>query len=825
MKPTLLAINNYYYLRGGAEFVLLAENRMLEAEGWDVVPFAMRHPNNLPTPWERFFVDEIEFGHSYGLADKLAMAGKVIYSREAQRKLNALLAEVKPTVAHAHNVYHHISPSIFPVLKKSGVPTVLTLHDLKLACPAYTMRTNGAICERCKSGHIHNVVVNRCIKGSIALSSVVFAETAVNRLLKSYSANVDRFVVPSRFFMEKLAEWGFPAERFTHVPNFVDASNFTPSRDAGRGFVYFGRLAPEKGLDVAIKAAKLAGEPLTVVGTGPEEPRLRRLADVIGADVHFAGYQKGEDLYRIVRAARATVLASTWYENAPLSVLESYALAKPVIGADIGGIPELVREGETGTLVPSDHVGKLAERMRWMASLPDVRVRDMGQAARQWVERDFSQSAYRDRMLQIYGELSGDRAPAAAPLAAVSQVRTSAQRAKRAEKGRLSVMMLGLRGCPDVQGGVEKHVEQLAPRLAGLGCDVEVVGRQPYIEGAAAREWNGIHITPLWSPGGKSSEALIHTLIGVLYAAVRRPDVLHIHAIGPSLMVPLARLLGLKVVVTHHGYDYERQKWGRLAKTVLKAGEWLGMRLANGRITVSNGIASAMRSRHGVEATAIPNGVDFAGMTANAGSHATLNSFGLTPGRYVLTVGRLVREKRQLDLIEAFGKAGLYGWKLAIVGAADHPDEYSRLLEQVARRTPNVVMTGYQSGTALSELYANAGMFVLPSSHEGLPIALLEAASLGLTCLASGIEANREVDLPANRYFPVGDTAALARLMSSLAVTPQSDAEAARLRSYVRDTYDWQRSAERTLAVYRGAAEARTGDGGKDVQEARPQSA
>ena len=314
----------------------------------------------------------------------------------------------------------------------------------------------------------------------------------------------------------------------------------------------------------------------------------------------------------------------------------------------------------------------------------------------------------------------------------------------------------------------------------------------------------------------------MHTLVGVLYAAMRRPDVLHIHAIGPSLMVPLARLFGLKVVVTHHGYDYERQKWGRFAKAALKAGEWLGMRLAHGRITVSNGIASAMRARHGVEATAIPNGVDFAGMAEREATARTLAAFGLTPGRYILTVGRLVREKRHLDLIEAFKRSGIEGWKLVITGAADHPDAYSRLVEQVSHKHQNVVMTGFQTGAALAEIYANAGMFVLPSSHEGLPIALLEAASVGLPCLASSIEANREVDLPSDRYFPVGDIAALARLMRGLADTPQVASESDRLRAYVRETYDWQRNAEKTLTVYRRAIEPGTDAGGTSIEQANP---
>jgi glycosyltransferase involved in cell wall biosynthesis len=163
---TLLSINNYYYYRGGAETVFLEQNKLLERQGWKVVPFAMHHPKNMSTPWSAFFVDEIEFGQDYSFAQKLLRAPKVIYSIEARRKLNRLLNQVKPDVAHAHNIYHHISPSILSLLKGRGVPTVLTLHDLKIACPAYHMLAPDGICERCKGGHLYNVVANRCIKGS-----------------------------------------------------------------------------------------------------------------------------------------------------------------------------------------------------------------------------------------------------------------------------------------------------------------------------------------------------------------------------------------------------------------------------------------------------------------------------------------------------------------------------------------------------------------------------------------------------------------------------------------------------------------------------------
>ena len=169
---TLLAINNYYYYRGGAETLFLEHNRIFQDLGWQVVPFAMRHAQNLATPWSEFFVDEVEFGNDYSLREKLVRVPKVIYSFEAREKLARLLKAVEPDVCHAHNIYHHISPSILGLLKRRGIPTVLTLHDLKIACPAYSMLTHDGICERCRGGRLYNVLAHRCIKGSRALSAI-----------------------------------------------------------------------------------------------------------------------------------------------------------------------------------------------------------------------------------------------------------------------------------------------------------------------------------------------------------------------------------------------------------------------------------------------------------------------------------------------------------------------------------------------------------------------------------------------------------------------------------------------------------------------------
>src|ERR1700740_2984293 len=165
-SKSLLAINNYYYGRGGAETLFLEHNRMFESIGWQVVPFAMRHAKNLPTDWGEYFPDQIEFGEDYGVSAQLIRAPRVIYSVQARRRLRDLLDVVRPHVAHAHNIYHHLSPSVLPLLKERGIPVLMTLHDLKLSCPAYTMTLGGQPCERCRGGRLYTVALNRCIKGS-----------------------------------------------------------------------------------------------------------------------------------------------------------------------------------------------------------------------------------------------------------------------------------------------------------------------------------------------------------------------------------------------------------------------------------------------------------------------------------------------------------------------------------------------------------------------------------------------------------------------------------------------------------------------------------
>jgi glycosyltransferase involved in cell wall biosynthesis len=382
----------------------------MRAAGFDCAFFAMQHPKNQPSPWSRYFIDEIEFGNDYGLARKAVMAAKVVWSWEARRRLSSLLDSFRADVAHLHCIYHHHSPAILPLLTDRGVPAVMTAHDLKVACPAYKMLNRGGVCERCRDGSVWNVVRHRCVRDSIAASAVVAVESGLHRALGTWQRHLRALVCPSRFYADKLAQWGWPREQLVHIPNWVDANGFEPAYAPGRHALYFGRLAPEKGVATLIRAAAQAGVPLKLAGTGPEEKALRELARGLGGDVEFLGFRSGAALHDAVRAARCVVLPSEWYENAPMSVLESMALGTVVVAADIGGIGEIVRDGNEGWLFPSGDAQALASRLSEVWAESDAALAARARHARRHVEQAFSRGRYRQAMLSLYERL-GVRLP------------------------------------------------------------------------------------------------------------------------------------------------------------------------------------------------------------------------------------------------------------------------------------------------------------------------------------------------------------------------------------------------------------------------------
>ncbi len=361
----------------------------------------------------------------------------------------------------------------------------------------------------------------------------------------------------------------------------------------------------------------------------------------------------------------------------------------------------------------------------------------------------------------------------------------------------MKICVTGLRGMPNVMGGVESHCEELLPRIKALQADLEIalLARAPYVP-RTRNVYKGITIVPIPSTHMMSLEPILGTLGGIAYARAISSNVVHIHAIGPALLAPLARLLGLKVILTHHGRNYDHAKWGRFAKSMLRLGEVAGISSASAVIAVSESLADDLRTRfprHAAKVVYIPNGVSDLNDERTADAEDPIEKHELVPGQYIMAVGRLDPEKGFHVLLDAF-EALTDERKLVIVGGADYQTDYSRGL--LARAGPKVIFTGRQPRATLRRLYRHAGLFVLPSFNEGLPVAALEAAAAALPIILSDIPANRDLRLPAENYFPVGDSKALSEKLRQPPGTYGVDA------NDVCRRFDWDVAARETIQIY-----------------------
>lgn len=365
----------------------------------------------------------------------------------------------------------------------------------------------------------------------------------------------------------------------------------------------------------------------------------------------------------------------------------------------------------------------------------------------------------------------------------------------------MRIVVTGLRGMPGIMGGVESHCDELLPRIKALRpqADIIVLGRTPYVS-ARAVDFAGITIKAVPTIRSTSLEAITGTLSAVIQARFLRADLLHIHAIGPAIAAPFARLLGMPVIVTHHGADYNRGKWGRFAKAMLRLGEAAALRFARIVICVSPSLRANLAQAYPhaqAELAYIPNGVPSAGdesdTAAEDQANAVLAEHGMVCGKFLLAVGRLVPEKGFDTLIEAVRRLPA-DTRLLIVGGSEHRSAYADRL--LALADDRIRFAGALPRAAVHRLYAAASTFVLPSLHEGLPISALEAARFGAPLLLSDIDANLDLGLPQLNYFPVGDVTALTERLSQTQPAPPIDGAA------LCERFDWNLIAADTLSAY-----------------------
>lgn len=396
----ILFANKFFFLNGGSETVMFDEMALMRKYSLDVVDFSMHDPRNKPSRYESYFVSQKAY-RSASLATQVRSAFSFIHSREAVQKVTRLIRDEKPDVLHCHNIYHQLTPSIINAAARLKCPVVLTLHDYKPVCPVYTQVRRGEICTRCAGGRFESVLVRRCADGSLGHSALLWAEARYHAAIGSYR-RVDRFIAPSRFMRDAVVRI-FGADKIVHIPNGIDTSRIKVSDHDDDFVLYAGRLTREKGVETLLRAHAADGGAwrLVVAGTGPMLDELRARF----SRAEFTGHLTGPALQERLGRASLVVVPSEWPENSPLSVLEAMAHGKPIVASRIGGIPELVRDGESGLLFEPRNAGELSGRVRALLQDAGLRMR-LGREARRLAETEYSLRRHGAALLSLYESLA-----------------------------------------------------------------------------------------------------------------------------------------------------------------------------------------------------------------------------------------------------------------------------------------------------------------------------------------------------------------------------------------------------------------------------------
>jgi len=402
----VLLVNSFYYHRGGDCTYFFSLKDLLEKKGHKVIVFSMQHPQNFDSEYARYFVSHIDFAEEAQkktLGARLKVLRRTVYSQEAKDKIEQLMSDEMPDVAHLQSIHHHITPSILYPLKKQRIPVIWTLHDFAIMCPNTTFYCRGKICERCKRIRYYWPPLVRCKKSSFMASTMAAIENALHRIMKVYDL-VDFFITPSRFLRNKLIEYGFERDKILHINNFVNMFSFDYKEHADNYYLFVGRLSEEKGLKTLIDAAFLVKTmKLKILGTGPLEKELVRYAKSknMPGIVEFMGHVSRTDALEFLSKSSFAVVPSEWYENLPYSILEAFACRKPVIASRLGGIPALVADGVTGLMFEPSDAHDLAAKITWMSTHPQERQK-MGRMARELLEKEYSPDRHYALLMEVY---------------------------------------------------------------------------------------------------------------------------------------------------------------------------------------------------------------------------------------------------------------------------------------------------------------------------------------------------------------------------------------------------------------------------------------
>lgn len=404
----ILMVNKFFYIKGGSETYYFSLKSLLESKGHTVIDFSMYDKHNYPSEYGKYFVNNVNYNCNDNIVSKVKAGINIIYSFEAKHKFDRLVQDTKPDLVHLHIFQHQLSPSILDVVKKYKLPTVYTAHDLKMLCLNYKMMQHGKICEQCKGGNYFHCVLNRCVKDSFTKSCVNVAEGYFHKWRHSYGA-IGKIITPSLFYKKKFIEHGIRSDRIVHIPNFLDKEKpiINDRDDKEMYYLYFGRLSEEKGILTLVKAFRELGLPLYIVGTGPLKDYISNYLDKTGNhNVRMMGFMSGSSLTDIVGNAKAIILPSEWYENGPYSAIEALQLGRPIIGADVGGIPELIKGN--GLLFKMGSIESLKEKVSQFESFDDNLVSKMKQSSVDLFINNYRAEPHWEKLKKVYSDvLSG----------------------------------------------------------------------------------------------------------------------------------------------------------------------------------------------------------------------------------------------------------------------------------------------------------------------------------------------------------------------------------------------------------------------------------
>jgi glycosyltransferase involved in cell wall biosynthesis len=773
----ILYCNKYNFGFSGTETYLFETMELMRARGHEVALFAMADPRGQSTEYDHHFVSYTNFKLGGSVISKARLGFRAIYSIEARHKIRQMIADFRPDVAHVRNIYHQLSPSILWELKAQGVPVLYHVNDFKLLCPSYNMVSAGKACERCKGGRFYNVVREGCYAGGTTASVVLAAEAYVHRWMRTYQQCVDLIVAPSQFVKGKFLENGWDPSRIKVLPHHQALPlNSTPHPGPQAPVLYFGRLSSEKGVADLIRAMKLLSEiRLVVAGDGPQRADLEKITSMLGlTNVTFTGHLEKRDLEKLISSAQFTIFPSYAYETMGKSILESYAQGRAVVASDLGSRRELIQEGKTGLLYPVGDVQQLAAAIVRLQRNPTLS-REMGEAGRKLVRERHSQEEHLRKLESLYDTL---------------RVRC----ALRQPPPRIRVAYIGGRGVGGKYSGIETYYEETGKRLASMGVEVTAYCRSYFTPAGAQAD--GIRVVRIPTYRSKHLETLLHTFLSTIHACFSRNDIVHYHCIGPSIFSFLPRVFGKRTVVTVQGLDWQRSKWGWVARRCLRFAEWTSARFPNQTIVVSRVLRDYYQANYPRAASLVRNGTDVRECEGNG----HLGALGISPNKYVLFLGRFSPGKNCHLLIEAFEKLST-PFKLVLAGGSSHTDEYSARLRTHA--SDRVIVLDWLSGDALHEVLANAALFVLPSDIEGLSLALLDAMASGVCVLASDTPENLEALEDTGFTFRRGDAADLQRMLTYLLDNDQLRANfGTRARERVHENFLWEDVVNELAEIY-----------------------